>query len=114
MMKPIFTSLMSTYRRLVSAAATISLVAMTATPVAAVTPTYTYLEDTDLQVGSHLLRIAAGSQRQGMTVGATNVAINVAAGEAFILWYPGPDPKTLENDAGQPVCNVTPDRNNQM
>src|SRR5688500_18627496 len=112
--KLIFNPPMSIHRRLVAAAATLGLLVSSAAPALAVTPTYTYLQDTDLQVGSHLLRIAAGSQREGMTVGATSVAINVAAGEAFILWYPGPDPKTLENDAGQPVCNVTPDRNNQM
>jgi len=102
-----------TLRRLVSAFSAAALL-LAGLPAAAVTPSYTYLQDTDLQVGSHLLRIAAGSQRQGMTVGATSVAITVAAGEAFILWYPGPDPKALENDASQPVCNVTPDHNNQL
>lgn len=110
----VFNLPMSTYRRIVAVAAALGLLAMTAAPALAVTPSYTYLQDTDLQVGSHLLRIAAGSQRLGMTVGSTSVAISVAAGEAFILWYPGPDPKALENDASQPVCNVTPDRNNQM
>ncbi|HTK05134.1 MAG TPA: hypothetical protein VL500_06110 [Candidatus Eisenbacteria bacterium] len=105
---------MSTPRRRLVAALSAAALLLAGLPAVAVTPSYTYLQDTDLQVGSHLLRIAAGSQRQGMTVGSTSVAISVAAGEAFILWYPGPDPKALENDASQAVCNVTPDRNNQM
>lgn len=83
-------------------------------PLTARAATTAYPQDTNLLVAGVTLKVAAGSQQDGLNVTATNFTVILSAGQTFIVSYPGPGPKSLENDALQPACNVTPDGHNQL
>jgi hypothetical protein len=83
-------------------------------PLTARAATTAYPSDTDLTVAGVTLKVAAGSQQDGLTVTSTNFTVTLAAGQTFIVRYPGPGPKALENNALQSACNVTPDGHNQL
>ncbi len=83
-------------------------------PLAATAATTSYVQDTDLVVGAVTLKIAAGSQAESLAATSTNFTVTLAAGQTFIVRYPGPGPKALENNALQPACNVTQDVHNQL
>jgi hypothetical protein len=101
--------------RISASAAAAALVASLVPAVASADGTsYTYTQNTDVQIGSRTLRIMAGSQRDTLTVGATNLTVTVGAGQAFIIRDPEGSPHSIENDALQPGCNVLPDRTNQL
>lgn len=75
---------------------------------------YTYLQNTNVQVGSRTLRITSGSQRDAISVGATSLTVTLGVGEAFIISDPETGAHAIENDAFQATCNVLPDRSNQL
>ncbi len=75
-----------------------------------------YVQDTDLPMPHYntTLRIMAGSEADSLTVTDTAFTVTVAAGEAFIVRYPGPSAGALENDALLANCNVLTTRDNQL
>lgn len=83
-------------------------------PLAARAAATSYVRDTDLAVAGVTLKIAAGSQADAIATTATNFTVTLSAGQTFIVRYPGPGPKALENNALQPACNVTQDVHNQL
>lgn len=89
---------------------------MTATALLGPAPLFavTLPQDTTVAVGGTTLKIMAGSQYDVLTTSQTNLTVTVAAGEAFILRYPGTQPGGLENDGGYAACKVIYTRDNQM
>lgn len=90
------------------------VIAQVLVPLAAGATTYSYPQDTTLQIGTHQLRVLAGSQYDSFTSNASSFTVTLGAGEAFIVDSPGQLPMALENDAFQAVCNVTPAKDNQL
>lgn len=72
-----------------------------------------YAQDADITVGSATFRIKAGSVNETMDVQGGKLIVTVPAGEAFDVRTVGSS-ASIENDAGQPVCDVLPDLTNQL
>lgn len=96
----------------------IALATMLAAVLSPIMPTVAagqvYVSDTDLPVDGQTLKIMAGSQADSLAVSGKSLTVTVAANEVFVLRYPGGNPLGLENDMGQPACNVLTTRDNQL
>lgn len=87
------------------AAAAMLLVAAGPVPAGAVQQTYADNIPATLTGPNIGLVIVAGSTSESLDIQATTVTVQVAAGEAFTLRYPGPNPGRMPNNGGLPECN---------